>query len=207
MTGASARILVTGRWGFMVLSMLLLLVLLDGAQKFKIESDYKIFFKDDNPQLTAYEFITDTFTQSDGIGFYVKHNDKPVFSPEMLDLLERMTEAAWEMPYSRRVSSITNYQHTFVEGDELIVQPLVEDALNMPLEKIKEAEKIALGSDELVHGILSEDGKVTVVGVTLNMPENVDEQSFVAKEILQLSRKMAKEWMEEVPGTEIHLWV
>lgn len=205
MAGASARILVTGRWGFMVLSMLLLLVLLDGAQKFKIESDYKIFFKDDNPQLTAYEFITDTFTQSDGIGFYVKHKDNPIFSPEMLDLLERMTEAAWEMPYSRRVSSITNYQHTFVDGDELIVQPLVEDALNMPLEEIKEAEKIALSSNELVHGILSEDGKVTVVGVTLNMPENVDEQSFVAKEILQLSRKMAKEWMEEVPGTEIHL--
>lgn len=189
----------------MAFSLLLLLVLLDGMQKFKIESDYKIFFDDDNPQLKDYEFIQDSFTQSDGIGFYVTHKDKSVFTPEMLDLIERMTEASWEMPYSRRVSSIANYQHTFVEGDELIVKPLVDNALEMTSEQIKEAENIALNSKELVHGILSPDGKVTVVGVTLNMPDNADEQSFREKEVLQLSRKMAEEWMAEVPGSKIHL--
>lgn len=205
MAGASARILVSGRWIFMILSLLALMMLAKGIEQFKIESDYKIFFKDDNPQLLDYEFIQDTFTQSDGIGFYVTHKEKPVFSPEMLSLIERMTEAAWEMPHSRRATSITNYQHTFVEGDELIVKPLVEDAMNMSAEEIKAAEEIALNSKELVHGIISADGLVTMVGVTLNMPDNADEEAKISSEILALSRKMAKQWMAEVPGSEIHL--
>ena len=35
------------------------------------------------------------------------------------------TEDAWQIPHSTRVDGITNFQHTWADGDELIVEDLV----------------------------------------------------------------------------------
>ena len=37
-----------------------------------------------------------------------------------------LTEAGWQAPYSRRVDSLANFQHTTAEGDDLYVRDLVD---------------------------------------------------------------------------------
>ena len=47
-------------------------------------------------------------------------------TPEWLAVVQKMTEASWQIPYSSRVNSVTNFQNTEAQGDDLIVADLVE---------------------------------------------------------------------------------
>ena len=60
--------------------------------------------------------------------FVLAPADGMVFTPETLSAVEWLTEQAWQIPYSIRVDSVTNFQHTYAEGDDLIVEDLVMDA-------------------------------------------------------------------------------
>ena len=44
-----------------------------------------------------------------------------------LEAVEELTEGAWQIPFALRVDSITNFQHTWADGDELIVEDLVQE--------------------------------------------------------------------------------
>ncbi len=48
-----------------------------------------------------------------------------MFTPRVLALVRDLTEDAWQIPNSTRVDGITNFQHTWADGDELIVEDLV----------------------------------------------------------------------------------
>ncbi len=52
-------------------------------------------------------------------------------------LIEEMTQDAWQMPYSRRVDSLQNFQNTYAEEDDLIVEDLYEEANDLSTADIK----------------------------------------------------------------------
>ena len=62
--------------------------------------------------------------------FVIAPKNGEVFSRETLSLVESLTEKTWQLPYSNRVDSFSNFQHTEAEGDSLIVADLVNDAAN-----------------------------------------------------------------------------
>ena len=41
--------------------------------------------------------------------------------------VEELTEAAWQIPYTIRVDSVSNFQHTYATEDDLIVEDLVRE--------------------------------------------------------------------------------
>ena len=69
------------------------------------------------------------------------------------------------------MDAITNFQHTRAEGDDLIVEDLVEDALQKSSEELKNAKVIALSEPFLIKQLISENANVTGVNVTLQFPE------------------------------------
>ena len=102
-----------------------------GLSKLEFTADYKIFFDKTNPQLTAYENIQSTYTKSDNLLFILAPKDANVFNADNLAAVEWLTEKSWLLPYSTRVESVTNFQHTTVIEDDLMVENLVEDALTL----------------------------------------------------------------------------
>ena len=44
--------------------------------------------------------------------------DGNVFSRNMLALVREITDASWQMPYSARVYSLTNFQEVHASGDD-----------------------------------------------------------------------------------------
>ncbi|MDD9892238.1 MAG: hypothetical protein OXT49_01845, partial [Gammaproteobacteria bacterium] len=119
---------VDNRKWLLVASLVRLFALVYGGKNLYFESDYKIFFKPDNPQLKAFERIQETFVKDDGMTFVIAPDDGDAFSTDTLLLVEELTEYGWQMPTSTRVDSLTNYQHTYAEGDDLIVVDLIDDA-------------------------------------------------------------------------------
>ena len=82
-----------------------------GTQHLYFNDDYRIFFDKDNPQLVEHEAVQNTYNRIDNVFIAIKPQ-KGVFEQEFLASLEQLTSDSWQIPYSTRVDSLANYQHT-----------------------------------------------------------------------------------------------
>lgn len=169
-----AHLLVDRRGLFTLFSFALLTALCLGLPNLYFESDYKIFFGDDDPQLIAHEKVQETYTKTDNLLIVIAPGDGNVFSREALSIIAEATEQAWNTPYSVRVDSLSNFQHSYAEGDELIVEDLVDDADGLTASDIQRIKEIALTEQQLVNRLVSPSGRTTAINISLELPPAVD---------------------------------
>lgn len=191
---------ITIRRPFLVILTMILIVCAAayGASKLTFKSDYRVFFGSENPQLTAFENMQKTFTKNDGVAFVVAPIDGMVFTEEVLAAVHDLTAQSWQIPYASRVDSITNYQHTVAEGDDLLVEDLVlepELLADLDLEKIK---NITLTEPVLRKKLISEDASVTVVSVIIQLPgiDPVAEMPEVVSKVREIQAQIATAYPE-----------
>ncbi|MBW2506148.1 MAG: MMPL family transporter, partial [Deltaproteobacteria bacterium] len=134
--------------------------------------------------------------------FTVAPKDGSVFTRETLAALEDLTEASWQIPYSSRVDSITNFQYTHSENDELIVENLVDNARNLSQTEIRRIKEIALTDPRLVNQQVSPSGHVTGINVNILKPKNLNE---AVPEVAAYVRKMADEFRQKYPGIDLYV--
>ena len=155
-----------------VLTLLLVAAMASGIPRLRFSIDYEYFFGPDNPELQAYEKIKAAYTDTDNLVFIVapKHGD--VFSVETLTVVEKLTEKAWMLPFVNRVDSITNFQYTYADnqGEDLVVESLVENAEHLDVDAIKRVRQVALTEPSLTDFIQASDGSATSVIATFNLP-------------------------------------
>jgi len=117
------------RWPVMLASVVVALIAASGARFLDFKNDYKIWFAPDNPQLVAFDALQNTYTKIDNVLFVVTPKDGgKAFRPAALAAVEDLTARAWKLPFSIRVDSVTNFQHTRATADELTVADLVTGA-------------------------------------------------------------------------------
>ncbi len=160
------------RWRWLVLAACLLVVAAAacGLRNFQFSADYKVYFGPDNPELITFQAFEGTYTKSENILFVLQPADKNIFSRRILEIIRQLTEAAWQIPYSIRVDSITNFQHTTAEGDDLTVADLVDQPLALKDSRLAEIKSIALNEPALAGRLIAYDGATTGVSVTLQYP-------------------------------------
>ena len=114
---------------FWVIALTLIAVLAvgSGARNLVFSNNYRVFFSPENPELITFENFQSTYTKNDNILFVVKPREGTLFTPQIAGALERLTEDAWTIPYTLRVDSITNFQHTWSQEDDLTVEDLIRD--------------------------------------------------------------------------------
>ena len=186
-----------------LLTVLLVMAAASGGSKLTFKSDYRVFFGEDNPELQAYEKVQATFTKNDNVAFVVAPKDGQVFTESTLTAIHKLTEMSWQIPYSSRVDSITNYQHTTAEEDELIVEDLVLEIEMLPDLDLDKLKNIALSEPLLLNKLISKDASVTMVGVTIHLPgiNAVTELPEVVNKV----REIREEILAEFPELEIYL--
>lgn len=167
----------------LIASVLITLGLASGGKNLSFTNDYRVFFSNQNPQLLAFEELQAAYTKSDNILIMLEPSDGNVFSDQTLQAVSDLTTRSWQVPFSIRVDSLTNYQNMVAEEDDLIVSDLVEDPTNLSAEDIAYIEETALAQPTLVKKLVSPDGSVTGVNITLEMPgELSDEDRLLPKE-------------------------
>jgi len=174
-----------------------------GAQNLVFKSDYRIFFDEDNPELLAYDSIQKIYNKSDNVTFIVVPKDGDVFTVEHLVALKALTKQSWQVPYSTRVDSLTNFQYTYAEEDDMIVEDLVMNAQSLSAEDVTQIKYIALNEPQLVNKIVSQLGHVSVVDVAVKLP-GIDPAGEVP-EVVSYVRKLKDDFLKANPGTQIHL--
>jgi predicted RND superfamily exporter protein len=173
-----------------------------GIQHLRFNNDYRMFFSEENPQLKAFEQLQNTYTKNDNVLFVIAPQDGKVFTQETLTAVKELTQEAWQIPYSIRVDSVTNFQHTFAEGDDLVVEDLVLDPASLDAETLVEKQRIATSDPLLVNRLISPSAHTTGVNVTVQLPgKKLTEVPEVAAKV----REMAKNLEVAYPHLKVHL--
>ncbi|MEW8146957.1 MAG: MMPL family transporter, partial [Candidatus Thiodiazotropha endolucinida] len=128
--------------------------------------------------------------------------DGKVFTRETLSAVAELTKESWQIPYSLRVDSITNFQHTHAEGDDLIVEDLVLDPQSLSDEDLVEKQRIATSDPLLVNRLISPSAHTTGINVTVQLP---GEKLTEVPEVANRAREMAKNIEAAYPNIDIHL--
>jgi len=181
------------------------MVLAVGCKHLYFESSYRIFFNQDDRFLLAFDQIEDTYSREDNLIFVLEPENKQVFSRQTLALVLALTERSWMLPYSHRVDSITNYQHTAVEGDELFVSDLIEELHVLSDQQLQQRKQIVLNEPEVLHKLISAKADVTAVYLQLQFPDNGGANEKEVQQIVAASRVLIDELTAQHPGSKIHL--
>ncbi|PCJ87712.1 MAG: RND transporter [Thiotrichaceae bacterium] len=192
------------RWKYLVVltSLAVAFAAAFGGQLLGFSNDYRMFFGDDNPQLIAFEKMQATFNKNDNIMFVVTPKSGKVFSRETLTVIKDITERAWQVPFSTRVDSITNHQHTIAEEDDLIVDDLVVDPNTLSDSDLLKIQTIAINEPMLINRLISPDSKYTGVNVTVELPGKALDE--VPKAVAH-ARDIKRQILEEYTDVEIRL--
>ncbi len=182
------------RWLTILLSLLVILALTAGAQFVAVGVDYRNHFSKDDPHLIALEELEDTYSFADTALVAVAPQDGTIFTREALAAIEELTEALWRTPYATRVDSISNYSHSEGFDDELVVEPLVDDAESLSDDDIGRIQRIALDTEEIAGRFISRDGRVAGLVVSVTLPEdrqlgNVEVTDFLYATIAEARAK------------------
>jgi hypothetical protein len=167
---AYARGVVEHRWLVLLLSALIVGALAAGAKNLKFSTDYRVYFGPENPQLLAFDELQNVYAKNDSILMMVEPRDGDAFHPRVLEAVREMTEEAWKLPYTLRVDSVTNFQHTEADGDDLRVAPLLGTDEEVTPEVARRIRAIATQETLLLRRLVSPTGHVTAVNITSQLP-------------------------------------
>jgi predicted RND superfamily exporter protein len=193
---------VTRRWWIIIVTALIVGIATSGIRFLTFNNDTRVFFSEENPQLQALDALENTYSRIENVLFVIAPKDSNVFTRETLAAVEELTVASWQMPYSNRVDSITNFQHTLAKEDDLIVEDLVQNARHMSDADLERIKQIALSEPLLVNRIISPSGHVTGLNVNILAPgESLKEVPSVAA----FARKLSSDVQMKYPGIDIYV--
>lgn len=192
------------RWRFLVVLVSLVgaFALAAGGKNLVFTNDYRYFFSEDNPQLLEFETLQDTYTKQDNVFIMLEPKNGNVFNKAFLTALKELTESSWQVPYSIRVDSITNFQHTYAEEDDLIVIDLVDDVANLNDKKLGYIKNVALNEPLLVNRLVSATSEAAAVNITIELP-GVNEITE-GPEVVTYARDMVEKFEQSHPDINVY---
>ena len=194
---------VGARWPVIAASLILIAVGAAGGLFLEFSTSYRMFFSRDDPRLLAFEALENTYGKSDNVLFMIVPADGDATSERALRAAVWLTEGAWKTPYSTRVDSIVNFQHTTADGDDLSVRDLVDPAKLGDAEERSRIRATALADPRLAGGLLSRDASVSAVHVTVELPEETE--TVRIPEIAAFVHRLAAEARERFPSVDVRL--
>ena len=194
------------RWAEFVLNNRLVLALITivivgmagtGLGKLTMSSDYRYFFRQDNPQRLAFDKLQKVYSKDDAAIIAIQPPSGDVFNKDTLALIHELTKKSWQVPYSYRVDSLTNFQNTEARGDDLYVRDLVRDGDALDAAQLAKIKQVALTEPLLVKQVVAEDGNSTGITIRVNLP---GKSPMETPEVAAYIREMTEELAQQYPG-------
>ena len=203
--GRAAGFIVARRWLWPLLALLLVAASLGRIDRIvPLEADSRVLFSEDNPDRLALDEFESIFNRIDNLLIIVEAGNGDIFDPEVLRAIGAITEQGWLLPYARRVDSITNFQYTRAEGDDLIVRDLIEDPANVTPQQAEEAKAVALGRVELLDRFITASADVSMIQVQFARPR-VDQTAEV-QAVVAAGEELKDAFEAEFPGIDVRVF-
>jgi predicted RND superfamily exporter protein len=190
------------RWLMVILVLAVAGAAASGIRLLTFDASYEAYFSERNPQLAAYHAFQRVYSRSDNILFVLAPRGGEVFARETLSAVEWLTSQAWQVPWSRRVDSITNFQHTEAQGDDLYVRDLIENAESLSDAELAATRAVALAEPLLVNRLIAPDARVTAVNVTVQIEQGDAEKTA---ETMAFAHALRDRLIARYPDFDVYL--
>ncbi|MDY0356983.1 MAG: efflux RND transporter permease subunit [Sedimentisphaerales bacterium] len=190
------------RWWIILLTVPAIGLAASGIRRLHINNDTRVFFGEHNPQYRALKALENTFSKEQSVLFIVAPKDGNVFTRSTLTVVAELTDAGWQIPYSARVNSVSNFQYTRGEDDDLIVEALIGDPNAMSDDQIDAAREVALSEQTIINRLISPSGHVAGVFVGLSMPS---EHREATPKVAQAATDILEDVRRRYPGIDFYL--
>lgn len=208
--GALARWLERGsRWmlrhriAFIVATVAWIVLSSIGLGRLGFKNDYRMFFSRDNPELLAFESLQKAFTRADNILIAVTPRRGGPPGRETLIAIEALTGQSWQLPGATRVESITNFQDSFADGDEIVVQDMARHVATLADGEIARVRQRIMTEPMLVGGLIDETGTVTGINVMFEFDEH--EKDAAVLRAAAAARALVAQARQSYPDLEFRL--
>ncbi|MEM1104760.1 MAG: efflux RND transporter permease subunit [Pseudomonadota bacterium] len=190
------------RWVLIPLTILIVVATSYGASSLKFAGDYRVFFGPDNPDFIANEQAQGTFGKPDNVAFVLIPNSGNIYSEDTIRAVHMLTDQSWSLPYVSRVDSLTNFQNTIGEENDLIVEDLLWNVDELTPERLTYIKEVAT-AEPLINGfVVSRGGEATIVNAVVQMPSTVQS---AASTVAAKSRDIRATVLEAFPEHTIHI--
>ncbi|CZF83764.1 efflux RND transporter permease subunit [Grimontia marina] len=154
----------------MLLVLAFILVFCLGVKKLTFSADYKTFFDEDNPELIQLEELQNTYSKTDNVFVMIAPANGDVFTTETISLIHQLTQEFWQIPYSSRVDSITNYSNSSAMEDDILIEEFVYDQSDITPELVEYMKDEVLKEKDLLGKIVTNSGQNTAINISINLP-------------------------------------
>jgi len=199
---AYADFLIQFRWLILLLSLTVTAAIGYSASKLTLSTDYRYFFSDANPQLLEFNNIEDTYSKADNILFvFAAPEGESAFSPRMAKLQGEFTDAGWLLPYSSRVDSLSNFQRTQADGDDLLVDDLIPNPAHASAKELQDAQQYALQEPIIYKRLIRDDLSHFGLSVTFELPGD----PAAVPEVAAAARALVTGFNQRYPDVKIYM--
>jgi len=190
------------RWAVIFATVLIVAAAAAGGRYLEFANNYRVFFSQENPELIAFERFQETYTKNDNILFVLQPKEGGIFNQRIIAAVEKLTARAWSIPYTIRVDSVTNFQHSWANGDDLTVEDLIRDGAELSQAELDRKRAIALAEPLLRGNLISPDADTTGINVTLQYPEK---SLTEVPQAVGVARALAAEIRRDFPDVHVAL--
>lgn len=163
-----------------------------GMQHLIVDAGVDALIGDTYQSKIEHKKVLDDFTESTNLQILIVGNEEPladqgngqIFTQQGLSLLRELTDEAWQIPYVGRVDSITNYQHTEADGDDLVVAALVPLASDVDTDVVQKTKHVALSEPQLSGQLVAVNGNIAIINIEFNIPDS-DKRANIYREVMQ----------------------
>lgn len=187
-------------WTLAAILAVVLIGLFAGIPRLQFSADNRAFFGSANQEFRDLEALDETYSGSSGLLFMIVPPSGAEFAPTTLSALQAMTEDAWQIPFVLRVDSPINYNQSYSEGDDIIVEPLLADDGEITTEDAERFRDIALDTPELMNRLIGPEGRAYGISVQVILP---GDDRNARNQVADYMNGLTEQWLADNPGFEI----
>ena len=191
------------RWPIIAATLILVGIAASGTLLLEFSADHRVYFSEDNPQLLAYEAMENTYGRGGNVFFTIVPENGDATSALALEATAWLTEQSWQIPYSTRVDSVINFQHTTADGDDILVRDLVDEAARGDAAERSRIRAIALAEPRLAGRLISRDGGIGGINVVVQLPG--EDEAVEGPRAAEFARGLAREVRKRFPGIDVRI--
>ena len=133
------------------LAIVLILLATSGVRFLETPAGYRSFVENDQQNYQDILNIEEKYGTIDTLTFVIKPKSGEIFQKNVLKVIDELTELSWKAPYSSRVSSLTNYQYTTVDGDDINISDFISDIDSLTDNELLDLKNLALKEKNIVN--------------------------------------------------------
>lgn len=186
-----------------VLSLLFCIATAWGLASLSFNADPGTYFEAENVHLQRLQKNEEAYGKVSSVTFVIESKKGDILSAENLAIVEAFSKAVNDLPYARRVDSLTNYSYTYSENDELSVEPFIENVAQLSPQVLASKKQLALIDPGIVDRLVDKTGKAALVNVLASFPEQ--DRTQIELNIAAAAHQLAEQFEQRYPDISILL--